>query len=168
MPRTPTQTHYQNDLQALLVRAETLLPHDPDGAESCLNAALHILPFGRREVTSLSASRRRLQKLIIYIDDHIAEALSRERLATVAGVSPSQLTRIFKAHFGLGPHAYIRERRLVLAQAGLRQTQNPLAALALDCGFSDQSHLTRAFRHVIGVSPARWRSDQMSRVRSAP
>lgn len=167
MPQTPLTSDHQNDLQTLLAKAQELLPNDPDGAEVCLNAALRILPLRGPETVSLPTSQTRLRKLIIFIDEHISETLSRDRLATVADISPSQLTRIFKARFGLGPRAYIHERRLVLAQAGLRQTDQPLAALALECGFSDQSHLGRAFRHTVGVSPARWRLDQEARLRAS-
>jgi AraC family transcriptional regulator len=148
------------DLHALLAKAQRLLPHDPNGAEACLDAALWILPLGGPFPAHASTTRARLQNVILFIDDHIAEPLSRERLAALADVSPSQLTRIFKARFGIGPCAYVRDRRIVLAQAGLRRSHQPLAELALDCGFNDQSHLCRAFRHALGSTPARWRRDQ--------
>jgi AraC-like DNA-binding protein len=57
---------------------------------------------------------------------------------------------------GMPPHAYQTARRIAQAQVLLRQGLAP-AAVASDCGFADQSHLTRAFKRVVGVPPGLYR-----------
>jgi AraC-like DNA-binding protein len=82
----------------------------------------------------------------------------RIRLATVAegcGVSPYYLIRIFRRVLGVTPHAYLVQLRVNRAQAML-VAGNRLADVAYDCGFSDQSHLTRAFKSAIGVPPGQF------------
>jgi AraC-like DNA-binding protein len=74
-------------------------------------------------------------------------------LAADAGVSRFQLLRAFARETGLTPHAYLVQRRLALARARI-DAGATLAAAACDAGFADQSHMTRAFRRVLGFTPA--------------
>jgi transcriptional regulator GlxA family with amidase domain len=83
--------------------------------------------------------------------------LSLDRLAAEARLSKDRFTRRFRASFGVAPSAYIARRRLARARALMIQTDAPLAAIALDCGFSDQAHLSRKFRAQAGEPPAGWR-----------
>jgi helix-turn-helix protein len=59
--------------------------------------------------------------------------------------------------FGSTPMAYVAARRVEHAKLMMTFTRQRLTDVALTCGFSDQSHLTRAFRRLVGISPARWR-----------
>jgi transcriptional regulator GlxA family with amidase domain len=52
---------------------------------------------------------------------------------------------------------YVIVRRVERAKAMISSTQEPLAEVALACGFADQAHLNRRFGAVVGVSPGRWR-----------
>ena len=92
-----------------------------------------------------------------YLEARVASDIGLAELAAVAGLSPSRLVRSFKASLGLPPHAYHRYLRVRRAQALLRDGQ-PVALVAQDCGFVDQSHLTRAFKRHVGVTPGRFRS----------
>ena len=92
-----------------------------------------------------------------YLEARVERDVGLEELAAVAGLSPSRLVRVFKAALGLPPHAYHRYLRVRRAQALLRAGR-PVAAVALDCGFTDQSHLTRAFKRHVGVTPGRFRA----------
>jgi AraC-like DNA-binding protein len=91
-----------------------------------------------------------------YLDDHLAEAVPLARLAGIAGLHPLSLIRAFRRSEGMPPHAYQTARRIAQAQALLRQGL-ATAAVAQDCGFADQSHLTRAFKRVVGVPPGLYR-----------
>jgi AraC family transcriptional regulator len=53
--------------------------------------------------------------------------------------------------------AYVAARRVERAKLMMTSTRERLTDIALACGFSDQSHLTRSFRRVVGMSPGRWR-----------
>lgn len=65
------------------------------------------------------------------------------------------MLRAFSRATGLTPYAYLLQRRLERARALLGGSQ-PLAEIALACGFADQSHLTRLFTRLYGVSPGRY------------
>ena len=91
-----------------------------------------------------------------YLDEHLAEPVPLARLAEIAGLHPLSLIRAFRRGMGMPPHAYQMARRVAQAQAMLRRGELP-AAVALDCGFADQSHLTRAFKRIVGVPPGLYR-----------
>jgi AraC-like DNA-binding protein len=91
------------------------------------------------------------------IDDDPAAGLSLAELAATAGVSRFQLLRGFAREFGLTPHAYVMQERVRLARRLLRAGQS-IAEAALDSGFADQSHMTRAFVRQLGVTPGRYQA----------
>ncbi len=90
-----------------------------------------------------------------FIDRHYADPIPLPQLARQAGLSESQLTRAFRAAVGLPPHAYQLNLRLLRARrllaAGL-----PIAEVAGATGFADQSHLTRLFKRMAGVTPGQY------------
>jgi AraC family transcriptional regulator len=104
--------------------------------------------------------RWQMNRIIDYIDQHIAEKITGEDLARLINVSTGQLFRAFKASVGTPPLQYVAARRVELACSLLRTTQEPLSQVALACGFCDQSHLCRVFRRVVGASPTVWRRAQ--------
>lgn len=89
------------------------------------------------------------------IDADPALPLTLAGLAKEAGVSRYQLHRNFVREVGLAPHAYILQQRIALARRLIR-AGTPLADVALETGFCDQSHLNRWFSRVFGVSPHRY------------
>ena len=78
-------------------------------------------------------------------------------LAEVACLSPYHFSRSFKQAVGVGPQRYVMQRRIDRAKTLMRRTKQPLAMIAQEAGFSDQSHLTSIFRRETGVTPGRYR-----------
>ena len=78
-------------------------------------------------------------------------------LAALSNVSRFQLLRGFTRAVGVTPHAYLLQQRVRLARRLLAAGRRPADAAA-EAGFADQSHLTRAFRRQLGVTPARYRA----------
>ena len=72
-------------------------------------------------------------------------------------LSVSHFSRAFRRTMGVAPHNWLLIRRVEVAKEKLRSTQLSLAEVALACGFADQSHLTRVFTGMVGVSPGAWR-----------
>lgn len=80
-------------------------------------------------------------------------------LAALIGLSPSYFGRVFKASTGTTPHRWLVNARVRRAQQILLETEASLVDVALASGFSDQSHLSRAFCGVTGQTPGAWRRD---------
>jgi len=86
------------------------------------------------------------------IDDALAETVSLADLADICGLSRFQFLRNFARATGLTPHAYMLQRRIDLARRLILQGL-PLAEVAAECGFFDQSHMNRHFARILGVTP---------------
>lgn len=89
--------------------------------------------------------------------DSPQEDIGLDDLARAAGTDRFSLTRLFKKHFGLPPHAYLVQLRLCAARELLGRGAAPADAAA-EAGFADQSHLGRWFRRAYGMTPARYRA----------
>jgi len=103
-------------------------------------------------------SRERLTRVYDYIEAHLDDRLTLADLARVACLSPYHFSRSFKQAVGVGPQRYVMQRRVERAKALMRRTNRPLAMIAQEVGFADQSHLTSVFRREIGVTPGHFRA----------
>lgn len=92
-----------------------------------------------------------------YLAAHFAESVTLADLERVTGLTRFHLARSFAARYGLPPHAYQVQLRLAAARRLIR-TGLPLAQVAAEAGFADQSHLGRHFKRVWGVTPGRYAS----------
>ena len=95
----------------------------------------------------------RANRVCEYIDSHLQENIALEVLAEIAQLSVHHFARAFRQSLGIPPHNYIVQRRVEHAQQLLRNTDLPVSEIAIVTGFTDQSHLARHFRTIIGVSP---------------
>ncbi len=84
-------------------------------------------------------------------------------LAASAGMSQPQLARLMKRLFGVTPTQFISRARIKRASRSLRQSDASIVEVALDCGFSDHSAFTRAFRSAMGLTPSRYREEMRDR-----
>ncbi len=80
-----------------------------------------------------------------------------QSLAQLAGVHPVHLARAFRSFYGISPGEWLRERRIQGACQKLKSSPAPLSQIALDAGYSDQSHFSRAFLRRFGLTPGRYR-----------
>ena len=78
-------------------------------------------------------------------------------LAALCRLSASRFAHAFKASIGVAPHRWLLQRRIERAKSLLKDSGEPLADIALRCGFADQSHFTRVFKRREGASPGVWR-----------
>lgn len=91
------------------------------------------------------------------IHDRFAQGLSLAEIAAPAGVHPIHLARAFRQHFSCSVGDYARHLRLDHARRLLVTSCLPLTEVALEAGFTDQSHLTRALKQASGLTPAAFR-----------
>jgi AraC family transcriptional regulator len=80
-----------------------------------------------------------------------------KEVARECRLSVSHFSRAFRRTTGVPPHKWLLERRVEVAKEKLRDGRLSLSDVALACGFADQSHLTRVFGDIVGVSPGAWR-----------
>jgi AraC family transcriptional regulator len=91
------------------------------------------------------------------IEDCAGSDLSVAELALSTGVHPVYLARVYRRYFGCSPGEYLRRCRLLRVQGLLSGTDLPIVEIALQCGFTDQSQMTRSFSKTFGTPPARYR-----------
>lgn len=92
-----------------------------------------------------------------YVRSHLDEELRGKSLAAIAGLTPTQLDRRMKKVYHLSVTQFVRKTRIAHAVDQLLTTQRPIAEIALDCGYGDQTALTRQFRATVGMPPAAFR-----------
>jgi AraC-like DNA-binding protein len=104
---------------------------------------------------ALGNERQAVQKARCYLEEHVAEGVRLADVAAHVALSPYHLLRAFRAATGLTPHAYLDNLRIRRAEC-LIAAGKPLAEVSAESGFSSQSHFTRRFRQIIGVTPGQY------------
>jgi AraC family transcriptional regulator len=103
--------------------------------------------------------RRRLFRVLDYIDRHLEGNLTLDEMASVACLSRFHFARAFKQAVGQSPRRYVIARRLERAQVLLTESETPLVEIALALRFSSQANFTRAFRQSTGLAPGQYRRE---------
>jgi AraC family transcriptional regulator len=116
-------------------------------------------PITRTKVRG-GLAKWQLDRVIDHIEAHLADPIKVDILARLAGLSASQFTRAFRRSTGVPPHRWHLNARIRRAQQLIRDTNQPLAEIALAIGFADQSHFANTFSRWMGVSPGVWRREQ--------
>jgi AraC-like DNA-binding protein len=89
------------------------------------------------------------------LDARFCEKFTLQEISGILHANPAHLVRAFSRNFGISPHQYVIGRRMDLARKLLLQGMAPRTA-AVAVGFYDQAHLSRHFKHVLGISPGRF------------
>ncbi len=102
-------------------------------------------------------SRPQLARVMEFIQNTPHTGISLQAMADAAGLSPFHFSRMFKAATGASPHQYVLRRRIEVGAEMLLSRDESIAAIALELGFTDQSHFTMHFKRIHGVGPAGYR-----------
>jgi AraC-like DNA-binding protein len=151
---------------ALVTPPESILGARP----SRTSAALHTRP----RLNALASLRQRtptaqargglppgaMRRVREYVDLHLGESMDLAELASIAGLSVFHFARQFKQSVGVTPHHFLVQRRVERAQDMLARTDLAVSEIAVAAGFSDQSHLSRHFRQLLGTTPREFRWSQ--------
>ncbi len=124
----------------------------------CTGLMLQLLaPF----VATADPERRqqvlRFQRVLTYIDEHLAESIPLARLADLAHLEPTYFSALFSRHFGAPPLRYIHQRRIERALNLLWNSDSTLARVAELLGYTDAFHFSRTFKKITGITPADFR-----------
>ncbi|MCB0194637.1 MAG: AraC family transcriptional regulator [Anaerolineae bacterium] len=104
---------------------------------------------------AMGQERRAVRQARRYIDAYFAQGVNLTQLADHVALSPYHLLRVFRAEVGMPPHTYQDSVRINHAQR-LIKAGKPMAEVALEVGYSSQSHLTNRFKQIIGVTPGQY------------
>jgi AraC family transcriptional regulator len=152
-------------LVGVLAAATATFDSDRDRAKACVQQAAEFLRVSlEREGCPRNESSSRgglapwqAKRVVAYIESNISLNIRVADLAGIVQLSICHFSRAFRESFGQPPFAYVTVRRIRRAQVIMLNTREPLSQVALDCGMCDQSHFTRVFRKVVGISPSLWR-----------
>ena len=159
----PTRLMFQDT--RLHTCAHMLSVYQGDGEEDAyglgLRHALLASLFGVVSEPALAQKDRltgnRLYRVLTHILEHLDQRVSNEDLAELADVSPAEFGRIFREATGLSPQRWQMDARVRLAQRLMVDTPSlSLSLIAARSGFADQSHFSRAFLDILGISPTAW------------
>jgi AraC family transcriptional regulator len=140
--------------------------NDPFSPVSLEGILLEILAEGARDSGAFHPAMtvpRWLRMARDYMEANFLRNLRLSEIARVAGVHRVHLAREFRRHFSVTVGEFLRQKRVEHACRLVSTTRDPLADVALACGFSDQSHFCATFRHHIGLTPGRFREMAQSR-----
>ncbi len=102
-------------------------------------------------------SPRQLSQVLDYIDTYLDKNIKLADLAQLLDMSSFHFSRLFKQSIGMTPHQYLSQQRVERAKELLKQTDRLIIDIALECGFSSHSHLSKQFRQFTGMTPKAYR-----------
>ena len=108
--------------------------------------------------------RWRLQRVMAYVREHVAEAISLADMAASAGISPMHFAAQFRAATGLRPHHYLLQCRIQHAKALLMDASRTLIDVAICAGFRTQAHFTTVFKNLEQMTPMQWRRSRLEQL----
>ena len=114
-----------------------------------------VVPKIRRSAAGLAPHK--LATVLDYIQARLSQDLSLAAIAAEIGVSRCHFATQFKQAMGLAPHQYVSQQRVEKAKRVLRSQPHSIAEVALECGFSNQSHFTKVFKKQTGTTPKAYR-----------
>lgn len=154
-------------VSALLLNAMKLLEKDKTIAIDLANQASSLVSTRMTDGRDLAdrvvvggLAPWQIKRVRGFIDERISHTVLLDEMARQVKLSTSYFSAAFKNSFGISPHNYVIRRRIELAKDKMLNSDAPLCEIALDCGLSDQAHLSRVFRRITGTTPSAWRRYQ--------
>ena len=124
-------------------------------------------PTGICQIASAPLQLWRLQRVVRYIEAHLADQITLQDLSNAAGFSPMHFAGLFRLATGMRPHDYVLRRKIEEAQLMLLTSDTPIVDVALSFGFLSQAHFTTVFKRFAGSPPLQWQSVHRRQIQSA-
>lgn len=109
----------------------------------------------------------RLQRVVVYIEAHLADHVTLLDLSKEAEFSPMHFASQFRKATGVRPHDYVLRRKIEEAQVLLLTSNTSIVDIALSFGFLSQAHFTTVFKRFVGSPPLRWQHTRRRQIQSA-
>jgi AraC family transcriptional regulator len=119
---------------------------------------------GTRVVLTPGVARRAVRLAIEYIQANLAEEVCLADIARAASLSTFHFARVFRNATGVTPYRYCLQARVERVKGLLLESEDGLAAVAIQAGFSDQSHMSNVFRRLTGMTPRAFRNTSIVRI----
>ncbi len=113
-----------------------------------------------RATPAASFRPRAVRRAIEYMHANLADSVRLEDIAGAVGLSLFHFSRTFRHATGLAPHRYLTQARVERVKALLLESEQSLAAIAEEAGFSDQSHMSKVFGKLAGTTPKHFRDSR--------
>lgn len=110
-----------------------------------------------KEKLTAGLSEWQRKKIIRYVDGNVDSKLRVFDLSEQVRLSVSRFSKGFNVTFGRPPYDYVLSRRMEAAKYLIASTDEPLSQIAHACGLSDQAHLSKVFKRLVGMTPLKWR-----------
>lgn len=156
------------DLVTKMLSAEAMAgPLAPMFCDGLIHALMGYLlehyakPADGAEAGNLGSAR--VRRVRNYIVSHLAENVPIATLADLCAMSESHFSREFHRSVGLPPHQFVMKLRLERAREALLEGDQPVADIAVECGFNNASHFSRTFALRFGMPPATYRREHRRR-----
>ncbi|NER35407.1 MAG: AraC family transcriptional regulator [Oscillatoria sp. SIO1A7] len=161
--------NHQLEAIATLLMAE-VRQHQPNGAlylDSLANVlAVQLLRHYGTTSTQVPSYEGglptyQLNRVLDCVDSRLAEDIKLADLAGLLGMSQFHFGRMFKQSMGISPHQYVIQQRIERAKRLLKNSDRAIIDIALECGFTSHSHLSKQFRKVMGMTPRNFRAQKI-------
>ena len=130
-----------------------------------LQSSIHLILAEFLSVTrarEVSASENTLSRILLYVANHFTEDITLSSIGEALGYNPKYVSACFCAIDGVNFRDFINSLRIEKAKALLVTTDNTVLAIALECGFKNESTFHRVFLDTVGVTPAKYRKEKIN------
>ncbi len=135
-------------------------------SELTVKLSMHLLQHYSTRKHTLPTYEKGLSKIKLgqaldYINEHLGESksLHLDKISNELGMSPSRFAHMFKQSMGISPHRYILQQQVEWAKQLLKKKELTITTVAELCGFYNQSHFAKHFRHFTGLTPKQFRKN---------
>lgn len=126
---------------------------------TCIHSLRYLCMLLFRELTKtqVSSEHEVITQVLKYIDSHVKEKITIEKIAAVAGYSKSRLYSLFDLYVGQTPNDYLQSSRCASAARMLAESDQSITYIAMEYGFSSSQYFSRVFKKFTGFSPNYYR-----------
>lgn len=114
---------------------------------------IHLVASGVKEKEDGISPKMLVERIMLYINEHLDEELMREDIARWVNLSPDYMTKLFKNETGITVKEYIIQQKMHMARNLLQTTNLPISFIASKVGFCNFSHFSYTYKKVMGVTP---------------
>ena len=162
---TPALSYYK-EISECIRQIDLLCSAQPEGYQLAVKSFLfrffYLLISNSRKKETASASQtkslEKMKSILKYVEEHYAEHITIDDMASLTYYSKSHFMKFFKQNMGSGFIEYLNDYRLTMSERLLKSSDSSVLEIAQQCGFDNLSYFNRIFKRKYGLSPGKWRA----------